>query len=617
MCGIAGVLRVGGLTPADLAAAERMKAALGHRGPDGSGIWSDPKGGIVLAHTRLAILDLSSAGEEPILSSDGESALTFNGEILNHVSLRERIGRPLRDYRGHCDAETLVELWNAEGAAALASLRGFFAFAVWERREGILTLVRDRLGKKPLYYVDRGSHVLFASEIRALLAAIQGPVRLDVSGLAYYLAIGAVPAPCTIVEGVSSLTPGSYIRFGGGVPRLVKRWWRPPKQMDLSVAPEEVVPALRELLQASVEDRLLADAPVGAFLSGGLDSTVITALMRAATGSPLDTFTVGFGVDVDAGDEAQAAAEVAASLGCRHHQVTIEGQQLQDLFHRFLDALDQPAADAFNTFLVAGAVQDLVKVVLTGVGADELLYGYNFWRLCARWASLRRVLDLLPADWRWRLAETVGWTNATGRGGRAAKAVSVMLAPESGRMLLPPRFRSALLAQPRSMQWAEGWVRSQMGDVRDPGRLADLACYLSPVLLSDLDTMTMSYSLEARAPFLDHRLVEWALRLPPSATWDPSGGKAPLRQLAHTLVPQVSHRPKRGFELPLGKWMEAPLADDCRSLIADLGKRSFISPGVLAELVASVSGHRRDPRSLWHLLILEGWLQRHPQVITD
>lgn len=566
---------------------------------------------MLLGHTRLSILDLTDAGHEPMVVDGGRVAITFNGEVFNHLELRPGLEARGVQFRGHCDAETLVAGLAAEGMGVLDRLRGFFAFAALV--DGEVFLVRDRLGKKPLYYCVDGDRVVFASEVRALLASGLAPADLDPVALDCYLAIGAVPAPATLLRAVRSVPPGAYVRIGAGVQPPVE-WWTPPSAAPAAPGhADEVTTELELRLRASVQDRLLADVPVGAFLSGGLDSPTIVALMQQESGERVSTFTVGFDAELGVPDERARAADVARHLGSIHHDVVVGRDEVPGLFDDFLGALDQPAGDAFNSYLASHAAAGRTTVVLSGVGADELLYGYAFWRRAARLKVLAPALRA-PGPWRARLVGATRGTQRLGLSGRARKALSVALAPDLARSLLTGRERTALTGAPS--QSTERWLAATARH-HDAARHADLRAYLQPVLLNDLDAMTMHHSMEARAPFLDHRLVEWALRLPPRACWDREGGKAPLRALARRLLPaEIVDAPKRGFVLPFGAWLDGPLRASADELAAGAAARGLVDGAMVRRLLDEARAGRRQGRSVWHLLVLEGWLRRHAPTST-
>lgn len=583
-----------------------MLAALAHRGPDDRGSWSSADGRVLLGHTRLAILDLSPAGHEPITSRDGQVTVTFNGEIFNHAELRAALPAA-PEFRGHCDAETLVEFLSARGEAGVGELRGFFAFAA-AMPDGSVLLVRDRMGEKPLYYAESGGHVVFASELRSLLASSLVDPRIDPVSVALYAGVGSVPWPRSIIEGVSVLPPASaalVTAHGVSEPRT---WWRPPVP-ETGEAPrqEEVVEQAEAHLRASVADRLLADVPVGAFLSGGIDSPLVVALMQEAMGRPVRTFTVGFELTSGVADERDASAAVARSLGSDHSDHVITSTGLPSTASRFFDAMDQPSGDAFNSFLASEAVRGAATAVLSGVGADELLYGYAFARRAAQLGPVRAGLERLPLAARTRVVSAFGGPQRLGSLGRLGRGSTAVMAPELVRMLLTGPERRQLGVGSADV---EAWL-SHGADGPDPGRQVDLRVFLQTVLLPDLDAMTMAHSLEARAPFLDHRLVEWCLTLPPQACWSGKDGKAPLRALAARHVPQVARRPKQGFDLPLASWMAGPLASVVDDLVIASARRGLLDGGRLARLVEEVRAGRRHARSVWHLLVLEAWLARH------
>jgi len=608
MCGIAGIITRGSgyLDDTDRGRLDRMLSALAHRGPDDRGCWSSSDGRILLGHTRLAILDLSPAGHEPITSRDGQVTATFNGEIFNHTELRATLPSA-QPFRGHCDAETLVEVLARRGEAGVNELRGFFAFGA-AMPEGSVLLVRDRMGEKPLFYAETGSRVLFASELRSLLASGLVDARVDPLSLALYTGVGSVPPPRSIIEGVRVLPAASLAvvtRDGVSEPRT---WWRPPVPAEgAAPRPEEVVEQAEAHLRASVADRLLADVPVGAFLSGGIDSPLVVALMQEAMGRPVRTFTVGFEPSSGGVDERRASAAVARALGSEHSEHVITSEALPGTTGRFFDALDQPSGDAFNSFLASEAVRGEASAVLSGIGADELLYGYAFARRAAQLGSLTASLVRLPVGARSAVVGALGGPQRLGPLGRLRRGSIAVLAPDLVRTLLtrPERARLGL-----GSDAVETWLSTGSGGV-DPGRQLDLRVFLQAVLLPDLDAMTMAHSLEARAPFLDHRFVEWSLALPPGACWSGRSGKAPLRTLAARHVPQVAGGPKRGFDLPLAGWMAGPLAPVVDELTAASARRGLTDGERLARLVGEVRMGRRHARSVWHLLVLEAWLARH------
>lgn len=609
MCGIAGIIRrgSGSLDDSDQGRLDRMLAALAHRGPDDRGSWSSPDGRVLLGHTRLAILDLSPAGHEPITSRDGQVTVTFNGEIFNHTDLRAELPAA-PPFRGHCDAETLVELLAARGEAGLNQLRGFFAFGA-AMPDGSVLLVRDRMGEKPLFYAETASRVVFASELRSLLASGLVDPRVDPLSLALYAGVGSVPWPRSIIEGVRVLPPATAAVVTDRGVSEPRTWWRPPVPgRGAPPRPEEVAEQADALLRAGVADRLLADVPVGAFLSGGIDSPLIVGLMQQATGRPVRTFTVGFESTSGGVDERAASAAVARALGSEHNEHVITSEVLPSTTARFFDALDQPSGDAFNSFLASEAVSGAATAVLSGVGADELLYGYAFARRAAQLGPLTTRLSHLSVGARARVVSVLGGPQRLGSLGRLGRGSTAVVAPELVRMLLTGPERQRLGA--RSDEEVVTWLSSGSDGV-DPGRQVDLRVFLQAVLLPDLDAMTMAHSLEARAPFLDHRFVEWSLSLPPVACWSGKSGKAPLRALAARHVPQVAGRPKQGFDLPLAGWMAGPLASVVDELTAASARRGLLDGDRLVRLVDQVRSGRRHARSVWHLLVLEAWLARH------
>jgi asparagine synthase (glutamine-hydrolysing) len=646
MCGIAGVLVLppiraaglplagGGYTTASVAVA-RMVERLRHRGPDGCGVRTlggDEALAGELGHTRLAILDLSPAGRQPMASPDGLLSITYNGEVYNFGQLRERLAAAGGGWRSRTDTEVILQAYAAWGRECLAHLRGMFAFAIWDGRRRELFLARDRLGIKPLYYYVGDGYFLFASEVRALLASGLVSPRLDAAGLWEYLGYQAAPAPRTLIQGVRALAPGSWLTVDAHRSMAQAQYWNlledaAPEAATVSAA--ESRRRVGELLRESVSLHLVSDVPVGVFLSGGIDSSAVTALVRESGQVPR-TFSVAFAEQ--AYDETRFARRVADRFGADHTEILLRER---DLLHQLPDAMgamDQPTGDGLNTYVVARAVRQAgITVALSGLGGDELFAGYPSFARLARWAGLCRLWGRAPAP-AWTLAAAA--VRALGpawlRGDKVAAALEsggdlARLLPLSREVLSPAR-RRVLLQQP----WVEAAAPVQdlyvpvlqTAFARHPGAqllarvsYAEARTYMHDVLLRDTDQMSMAHSLEVRVPLLDHRLAEYVIGLP-----DRHKGVrgTPKRLLVDSLGPllpdEVVHRPKQGFTLPLDPWMRGPLRALCEDRLGPrrLGGRGIFRPEAVQQLWRAFLDRRPGVTwsRPWILVALEEWLER-------
>ncbi|MCO5168006.1 MAG: asparagine synthase (glutamine-hydrolyzing) [Planctomycetes bacterium] len=600
MCGIAGALVRSGAAPPrpPRAAVEAAVTRLQHRGPDDRGVVDLPGAAGAIGNTRLAIQDTSRAGHQP-MGDEAGNWVVLNGELYNHLEVREALGGA-EGWRSRSDTETLLRAYAAWGRGCLDRLRGMFAFVLWDARAGELWCARDRLGIKPLYFVALPWGFAFASEVRALVAAGLVQPRLDRIGLASYARFGAVSDPRTLLEGVRSLPAGDWLRVVDG--RVVEQqaYWRPRLPLA-GVRPQETPATVEAHLRRAVREHLAGDVPVASFLSGGLDSALVTTLAARHAAEPIRAFTFGF---AEAGfDESVAAARIAARCGAVHTRVVLDAAEVAREVPRALDAMDLPTADGVNTFVIAGAAARAgVKVALSGLGGDELFGGYPSFRLvpgAARWSPL---LGRLP-----RRALAL----AGGGGGRGARAAALMrpgasLAEryEQVRALWSDAELLDLGLEPSvpSASWA--------ADEAEPAgavSLLELSGYMRNTLLRDADVMSMARSIELRVPLLDHELVQACLdaRVAGPARGRP---KAALVELSRGLLPpDALARPKRGFALPMDAWMRGPL----RSLVAE-GVTLLTARGVLAgapgDLLRRFERGRLPWARLWQFVVLGHWL---------
>lgn len=649
MCGIAGILDLSGRSTADglTGLARGMAQALAHRGPDQEGEFVDPAAGIALAHCRLSILDLSETGRQPMKSRDGRLVAAFNGEIYNHAEIRRLLaekGLFREAWRGRSDTEALLEAVAALGfESALKLCAGMFALAVWDREARTLYLARDRLGEKPLYYALLGDHFVFASELKALRAHPGFAPAIDRDALALYLRRSCVPAPHTIYRGVLKLPAGTWLALRPGSREAApKAYWSLAQVAEAAVrdpfagSEDEALAELDRLLCRAVDDEMVADVPLGVLLSGGIDSSLVAALMQERSERPVRTFTIGF--RERAFDESAAAAAVARYLGTQHTELTATPQDALDLVPELPRIYDEPFADPSQvpTLLLARLTRKHVTVCLSGDGGDEAFAGYN--RHVSGPGLLRRMGGLPPGLRRsiasglaavpqsfWEGAQALAAPILPRRfdvrliGDKVAKLIRVL--PTNDRYGFYRALVSAwpdpaaLLTdghEPGSLLDAPG----PFAAIEDPTlwmQLLDLSWYLPDDILVKVDRAAMSVALESRAPYLDHRVLEFALRLPPRFKVRAGRGKRCLRSLLYRRVPrELVERPKMGFGLPLGEWLRGPLKGWAAGLLDPrrLAREGLLRPEpVFRAFEAHCAGQGNNEQALWTVLMFQAWLE--------
>ena len=568
MCGIAGYISQTTPPVERAAAVARMNAAMVLRGPDDEG--TDTWGEATLGMRRLAIFDPAN-GHQPMSTADGRWHIVFNGAIYNFHALRKELEAAGRSFHTECDTEVLLGAVAQWGERTLGRLRGMFAFAAWDEQEHTLLLARDAFGIKPLYvHTTADGGLLFASELNALLASGWVPATIDPQAVSAYLAYLAVPAPQTIYRNVQSLRPGEFAVWRAG--RLdIKTYWTLRDAYAADIAPcrtqAEFTAGLRAQLEDTIRTHAVADVPVGAFLSGGLDSTAIVALMTRLGGAQLKTFSLGF--DTPGYSEADAAAANARYLGTDHHASVLTGERVANEIGTIIAALDQPTGDGINTYYVSAAARaGGVTVALSGLGADELFGGYPSFRnvpLISRWLPVWHALprfmrEALLARWdrggtsRRKLADTL-------RHGTSPAALALLqrrvFAESTRQSLLNADAMSAYAAHPEEAALATGLPDADLFAMTSA---AELRGYMTDVLLRDSDVMSMRHSLELRVPFVDLPLVTWLARQPTAFKYTPGRPKSALANAVRDLLPpDLLTRPKRGFTLPFAQWMRGPL----------------------------------------------------------
>ena len=612
MCGLAGYL---GKSAADEVLG-RMTGRLEHRGPDAAGYYRD--GALALGHRRLSILDIEGS-PQPMSTPDGKLTCVFNGEIYNFMSLRQELAARGHLFRTQGDTEALLYAYREWGTAMLERLQGMFVFALWDRDAQRLFLARDHLGVKPLYYSWDGATLVFGSELKALIEHPGVSRDLDLDALALYLESQYIPSPRSVYRAVRKLPAGHAITLEGGKLALW-RYWVPDYSRKLELDEGEALEQLESELRRSVRSMLVSDVPLGSFLSGGVDSSVVSALMVDISRRPIDTFTLGFEGET-AESEHREAERVSRHIGSTNHVLMLRPEQLLSAFQRWVEAFDEPFADpaALPTMFLAQLTRRHVTVVLTGEGADEVFAGYGNYRkrvseerissiLGAPLSPLRPMVRLLPARARKeRLLRAIGEP-------RARRYVTI---PQVFDAALQPQLFSERFLAARSTSMADYAERffEECNSAHYIDRLMyiDARLWLPDDLLTKVDRATMAYSLEARVPYLDHRFFEFCARLDPQLKQRGTTGKYLLKKLAEKLLPpDIVHRRKQGFVPPLAEWFGGLLREEADGAFASLAKRGLLRPSALSAVVHEHhSGRRRHGGRLWALLVLEKWFQRY------
>lgn len=643
MCGITGFLGDGTLRSEDARVLlQRMTDLLRHRGPDGEGFWQSPDGIVNLGHRRLSVIDLTPTGGQPMSTPDGRFVLSFNGEIYNSRELRSELELAGWEFRGSSDTEVLLYglvQWGVE--TTLKRLNGMFAFALWDSREKLLYLARDRFGEKPLYYGWHAGVFLFGSELKAFTPHSAFRREIDPEVLALFMRFNYVPWPHCIYRNTWKLGPGHYLCVKAGQrPGQPRVYWslaetvQKRQLLDLNPRDPALVDMLDKALRRAVRLRMVADVPLGAFLSGGIDSSTVVALMQAQSSRPVRTFTIGFWEAPY--NEADDAAKVARHLGTEHHEVYLSSRECLDVIARLPQIYDEPFADSSQipTTLVSEFTRRHVTVALSGDAGDELFGGYNryFWsaRIWPRLARLptglrRRLAELArrasPAQWdQWfDLANRFVPNRLRVRGGgeklhKLAKGLYAQSAADLYRSFVsqwdPP---SAVLMQGAEPPFLEDRIRELPPGLHFVERMMflDTLTYLPSDILCKVDRASMSAGLEARVPLLDNDIAELAWSLPIQTKIHNGIGKWPLREVLHRYVPrELFERPKTGFGIPIGDWLRGPLREWAEEAFGweSLAKGGFFRPDVVrAQWAEHLSGKSNNQHSLWGVLMFQAW----------
>lgn len=638
MCGIAGFVTGNSI---DLAATIRaMTGVIQHRGPDDEGSWTDTQHGVALGHRRLAILDLSPGGHQPMQSVSGRYVLIYNGEIYNHRALRTALEEAgvAPEWRGHSDTEVMLagfDHWGIE--PTLQRLNGMFAFALWDKADRSLTLARDRMGEKPLYYGVHDGTLLFGSELKALVAHPAFRPRIDRQALAAFMRLGYVPAPASIWQGIRKLPAAHWMTIArDDITQMVARpYWDIAEVARAGVAsPRQTGPELANELEALLADavglRMEADVPLGAFLSGGIDSSLVAGLMQSRSTTPVRTFSIGF--HDPAFNEAHHAKAVATHLGTQHTEFYVGMDEARDLLPALPHIWDEPFADSSQipTFLVSRLARQHVTVALSGDGGDELFGGYN---RHVTGAGIWNRVQAVPGGLRQLAAQALSHKTV----GSVAEKVSAMIPgqriaglaarlPKVGAVVgaaSPMDFYTRLISQwqeePVVLGADSRIVLSEppaFEDFRNTMMFLDMTTYMVDDILVKVDRAGMASSLEGRVPLLDHRLVEFAWQVPIEAKIRDGRGKMILREILDRYVPRdLIDRPKSGFAIPIGQWLAGPLRSWVEDLIDPrrMREEGYLDPAIVADVWRRfLAGEVQLDTRLWCILMFQAWLREQP-----
>lgn len=643
MCGIAGVVVPRGVV-VDSSRLEAIIDAIAHRGPDGAGIWISANACVGLGHRRLSVIDPSPTGAQPMKSASGRYVLTFNGEIYNFLALRRELEKLGAGFRGHSDTEVILAAFEAWGVQpSLPRLRGMFALGIWDAKERVLTLARDRIGIKPLYYGNGPRGFCFASELKPLVIWQGELPKVSSAGLTEFLRLGYVPSPLSIFDGIWKMPPGHFAVFRHGALESSKPYWRLDEVIEAGrrEAIVDEVEALRVLeagLTASVASHMVSDVPLGAFLSGGVDSSLVVSLMQRLSSQPVRTFSIGF--HEKGYNEAEHAAAVARHLGTAHTELYVTDQDARGVIPLLPDIYDEPFADQSQipTFLVSRLAREQVTVALSGDGGDELFGGYNRYVFVARfWQRLRTLplplrrgvsrglRTLSPLGWD-RMLERVGpllpaRLNPAMPGQKMHKIASILPAQSLLELhaRLVAQWGNPLVVltpdwQCKDLLWQSQLIEIDGLSAAEQQMFWDTQSYLVDDILTKLDRASMRVGLEARVPLLDHEMVAQAWRVPISMKFKGGTGKWLLRQLLYRYVPQaLVDRPKMGFSVPVDAWLRGALRSWAEAYLAPNRLRSegfFDVRTVRQTWDAHLAGSVNCSGPLWTVLMFQVWLER-------
>lgn len=624
MCGITGFINLKNDQNAAAlnATVSRMSDAFIHRGPDGSGAWCDEESGIALGHRRLAIIDLTAAGHQPMASSNDRYVITYNGEIYNFPALKQRLEAKGKTFNGTSDTEVLlsaIEEWGL--TETLKEINGMFAFALWDKHNKTMHLARDRMGEKPLYYGWSGDVFLFGSELKSLRAHPDFRADIDRQALSLYMRHSYIPAPLSIYKGIHKLPPASFltIPLKGAKNTQPTLYWNLKDIAEkgthnpLEISFEQAVDELDTRLYDAVQSRMLSDVPLGSFLSGGIDSSLITALMQKGSTNTVKTFCIGF--EEAAYNEAQHAKEIANHLGTNHTQFYVTAQEARNIIPSLPTIYDEPFADPSQipTYMVAKLARQHVTVALSGDGGDEGFAGYSRYHLTQK---INNVLGPVPHSLRCAMA---GILTKLPIGGRAQKLLQIMdfKTPEDLYALIMAQWKDSniVLENKTSPLIAtnDTIAHADLPHLVDHMTYTDMCSYLPDAIMVKVDRASMAASLETRAPLLDHTLIEFAWALPRTMKFNHGEGKRILRTLLERYIPKpLFDRPKQGFGIPHGQWLRGPLREWAETLIEPkrLKEEGFLNPELIHQKWQEhLSGKQDWSYFIWNVLMFQAWYE--------
>jgi len=632
MCGIAGIFHYNTERAVDESLLHRMAKLIQHRGPDDDGFYITEKVGLV--QRRLAIIDLSPSGHQPMSNEDGSIWITFNGEIYNYQELRRELEQRGHRFASRSDTETIIHAYEEWGASCCTKLRGMFAYALWDEKQQALILARDRLGKKPLVYTQTSSAFLFGSELRVLLQHSEVQREVDLNALYAYLLLFYIPSPLTIFKGIAKLPPAHYLVFRNGETHL-ERYWRVDYSHKWVASEEEYSERLWELLQEAVRIRLMSEVPLGAFLSGGIDSSAVVGVMSRLMNEPVKTFSIRY--EESGFDETPYARQIAHLFQTEHHEFTVRPKAIEVL-PRLVWHYGEPFADAsaLPTYYVSEMTRQYVTVALSGDAGDETFAGYRRYQAAYLIALYQRVPKALRYWVQGILVEMIGKRLLPAHLYYLIKIITERgdLSAAEGYFHRTPVFSAgmaAALLEPQVFDQIDRRVVTARleqhlaefgnGNVLDRELFLDLMCYLPDDILVKVDIASMANSLEVRAPFLDHLLVEFAASLPPEMKRKNLTTKYILKQTLRRLLPaEILSRPKHGFSVPISRWLREELKVPLVNLLLDQRslQRGYFKPQTIRTLIDEhLQGKMDHGDRLWALLNLELWQRTYMDVVAE
>lgn len=614
MCGIAGLYGFNDREASNIVRA--MIDSMRHRGPDDEGIWGEGGNGICMGSCRLAILDLSPAAHMPMSSKDGKFCITYNGEIYNFHEIRGELSKKNHNFISNSDTEVILHAYMEWGVECLEKFRGMFAFAIWDGVRNSLFLARDRFGIKNIYWTMTSRGLLFASELKAILASGMVPRKINIQAMWDYLSIGAVPQGKTMVEGIKTLLPGHAMLIEKEKIDIWRYWDLDEIAKKLDV-PDDLVVAtemLRGLLEEAIKQHMIADVKVGAFLSGGIDSSTIVALMSKYVKYPLHTYSIGFEEEDNGLNELLFAERVAKQYGTIHNQYILRGEEVASQLECIFSAIDQPSIDGINTYFVSRAASSDVKVVLSGLGGDELFAGYPHFKrfLIAdkyapfgnRW--LAHLSNILPEWFPGRVRLPLGFYGGNLINRHAS--IRILFSEEEKKEII----RGEINNEEANLRPITDFYSPLVGrgkDVAEEVSYVEANGYMTNMLLRDSDVMSMVHSLELRVPFLDHKLAEFAYALPAVFKTGNGVDKLILKDSVRDILPpEIIYRKKAGFDLPIRRWLEGALRDQALELLEQERVKALFSGTGLCRVKSYLD--KGQFLKTWSIIILSGWMDQ-------